>query len=90
MFYGKDSIEKQFTAVLKKLSEQDLIISDPMLKDMMDVLQKNTLHLYEQYQDVLQKNNLVVRKNREMEYGLRAAGKALQKSLAITKEMNDE
>jgi len=32
---------------------------------------------------------LVVRKNREMEYGLRVAEKALKNSLAITKEMID-
>jgi len=52
-------------------------------------LQKNTLELYDNYQDALQKNDLVVRKNREMEYGLRVAEKALKNSLAITKEMID-
>jgi len=55
-----------------------------------EALQKNTLELYDNYQDALQKNSLVVRKNREMEYGLRVAEKALKNSLALTKEMVDE
>ena len=54
-----------------------------------EALQKNTLELYDNYQDALQRNDLVVRKNREMEYGLRVAEKALKNSLAITKEMID-
>ncbi len=55
-----------------------------------EALQKNTLELYDNYQDALQKNDLVVRKNREMEYGLRVAEKALKNSLALTKEMINE
>jgi len=53
-------------------------------------LKKDTVELYDNYQDALRKNDLVVKKNREMEYGLRVAEKALKNSLAITKEMIDE
>ena len=121
MFYGKETIEERFTTVLKKLSEQELFLFEPMpkykegdrwtdefrirdghtkladgswvtihkLTTYVEALQKNTLELYDNYQDALQKNDLVVRKNREMEYGLRVAEKALKNSLAITKEMID-
>lgn len=122
MFYGKESIEERFAAVLKKLGEQELFIFEPMpkykegdrwtdefrirdghikladgswvtihkLTTYVESLQKNTLELYDNYQDALQKNGLVVRKNREMEYGLRVAEKALKNSLALTKEMINE
>jgi hypothetical protein len=53
-------------------------------------LKKDTVELYDNYQDALRKNDLVVKKNREMEYGLRVAGKALKNSLELTKEMIDE
>ena len=55
-----------------------------------EALQKNTVELYDNYQDALKKNDLVVKKTREMEYGLRVAEKALKNSLALTKEMIDE
>lgn len=55
-----------------------------------EALQRNTLELYDNYQDSLRKNRLLVKKNYEMEYGLRVAEKALKNSLAITKEMLDE
>lgn len=55
-----------------------------------EAIKKNTVELYDNYQDALRKNDLVVKKNREMEYGLRVAEKALKNSLALTKEMNDE
>ena len=55
-----------------------------------EALQKNTVELYDNYQDALRKNDLVVKKNREMEYGLRVAEKALKNSLALTKEINNE
>ena len=55
-----------------------------------EALQKNTVELYDNYQDALKKNDLVVKKNREMEYGLRVAEKALKNSLALTKEMINE
>jgi len=53
-------------------------------------LKKDTVELYDNYQDALRKNDLVVKKNREMEYGLRVAEKALKNSLALTKEMINE
>jgi len=55
-----------------------------------ETLQKNTVELYDNYQEALRKNDLVVKKNREMEYGLRVAEKALKNSLALTKEMINE
>jgi len=55
-----------------------------------EAIKKNTVELYDNYQDALRKNDLVVKKNREMEYGLRVAEKALKNSLALTKEMIDE
>jgi hypothetical protein len=122
MFYGKDSIEERFTALLKKLGEQELFLFEPMpsyklnerwtdefrirdgytkladgswvtihkLTTYVEALQKNTVELYDNYQDALRKNDLVVKKNREMEYGLRVAEKALKNSLALTKEMINE
>jgi hypothetical protein len=122
MFYGKDSIEKNFSLVLKKLDEQELFLFEPMpsyklnerwtdefrIRDghtkladgswvtihkvttYVEALQKNTVELYDNYQDALRKNDLVVKKNREMEYGLRVAEKALKNSLALTKEMINE
>lgn len=120
MFYGRDSIENQFSLLEHKL--EDLFIFEPMpsyktgerwtdefrIRDghtkladgtwvtihkattYLQALQKNTIELYDNYQDSLKKNSLLVQKNREMEYGLRVAGKSLEKSLAITKEMIDE
>jgi hypothetical protein len=122
MFYGKDSIEENFSRVLKKLGEQELFLFEPMpkykegerwtdefrirdghtkladgswvtihkLTTYVEALQKNTVELYDNYQDALRKNDLVVKKNREMEYGLRVAEKALKNSLALTKEMINE
>jgi len=55
-----------------------------------EAMKKNTVELYDNYQDALRKNDLVVKKNREMEYGLRVAEKALKNSLALTKEMINE
>jgi hypothetical protein len=55
-----------------------------------DVLQKNTTKLYEENLKLNRELLLARRQKREMEYGLRVAGKALEKSLAITKEMIDE
>jgi hypothetical protein len=122
MFYGKDSIEENFSRVLNKLGEQELFLFEPMpsyklndkwtdefrirdghtkladgswvtihkLTTYVEVLKKNTVELYDNYQDTLRKNSLLIQKNREMEYGLRVAEKALKNSLAITKEMLDE
>ena len=53
-------------------------------------LKQDTIETYDNYQDALRKNRLLVQKNREMEYGLRVAGKALKNSLELTKEMIDE
>jgi hypothetical protein len=50
-------------------------------------LEKDILDLYDNYQDSVKQNNLLIRKNREMEYGLRVAEKALKNSLALTKEL---
>lgn len=55
-----------------------------------DKLKKDTEELYTSYQTNLQEIQLLKQQRREMEYGLRVAGKALEKSLAITKEMIDE
>ena len=53
-------------------------------------MKQDTIEVYDNYQDALRKNRLLVQKNREMEYGLRVAGKALKNSLELTKEMIDE
>lgn len=53
-------------------------------------LKQDTIETYDNYQDALRKNRLLVQKNREMEYGLRVAAKALKNSLELTKEMIDE
>lgn len=52
-------------------------------------MKQDMIELYDNYQDSLRINGLLTRKNREMEYGLRVAEKALNNSLAITKEIND-
>lgn len=59
-------------------------------QEYLNKMEKDMLEVYDNYQDSLRKNNVLQWKNREMEYGLRVAGKALEKSLAITKEMLDE
>lgn len=56
----------------------------------LDKMKKDMLEVYDNYQDSLKKKDILMWKNREMEYGLRVAGKALEKSLAITREMLDE
>jgi hypothetical protein len=53
-------------------------------------MRQDTIEVYDNYQDALRKNRLLIQKNREMEYGLRVAGKALKNSLELTKEMIDE
>lgn len=55
-----------------------------------EVLQKNTTKLYEENLKLNRELLLARRQKREMEYGLRAAEKALKSSLALTKEMIDE
>jgi hypothetical protein len=52
-------------------------------------MKQDMIELYDNYQDSLRINGLLTRRNREMEYGLRVAEKALNNSLAITKEIND-
>jgi len=118
MFYGKDSIEEMFGAVLQKLGQQELFLFEPMpqyklnerwtdefrirdghtkladgswvtihkMTTYVEALQKNTTELYDNYQDALQKNSLLARKNREMEYGLRVAQKSLNNALTMEKE----
>lgn len=49
----------------------------------LEALHKNTVELYDNYQDALKKNDLVVKKNREMEFGLRHAQKSLNKALTM-------
>jgi hypothetical protein len=122
MFYGKDSIEKNFDVLLQKLEQQELFLFEPMpsykngerwtdefrIRDghtkladgswvtihkvttWVEKMKQDTIETYDNYQDALRKNRLLVQKNREMEYGLRVAGKALKNSLELTKEMNDE
>ena len=57
---------------------------------LIEKLKQDTIETYDNYQDALRKNRLLVQKNREMEYGLRVAAKALKNSLELTKEMIDE
>ena len=122
MFYGKDSIEKNFDVLLQKLEQQELFLFEPMpsykngerwtdefrIRDghtkladgswvtihkvttWVEKIKQDTIETYDNYQDALRKNTLLVQKNREMEYGLRVAGKALKNSLELTKEMIDE
>ena len=56
----------------------------------LEKMRQDTIEVYDNYQDALRKNRLLVQKNREMEYGLRVAAKALKNSLELTKEMLDE
>jgi len=122
MFYGKDTIEKNFDVLLQKLEQQELFLFEPMpsykegerwtdefrIRDghtkladgtwvtihkvttWIEKMKQDTIETYDNYQDSLRKNRLLVQKNREMEYGLRVAGKALKNSLELTKEMIDE
>jgi hypothetical protein len=122
MFYGKESIEKNFDVLLQKLEQQELFLFEPMpsyknterwtdefrirdghtkladgtwvtihkVNDWVEKMKQDTIEVYDNYQDSLRKNVLLVQKNREMEYGLRVAGKALKNSLELTKEMIDE
>jgi len=60
------------------------------VNDWVEKLKKDTTELYEDNQETRNKLTLARRKNREMEYGLRVAEKALKNSLALTKEMIDE
>jgi len=50
-------------------------------------MKQDTIEVYDNYQDALSKNRFLVQKNREMEYGLRVAAKALKNSLELTKEI---
>ena len=122
MFYGKDTIEKNFDVLLQKLEQQELFLFEPMpsykngerwtdefrIRDghtkladgswvtihkvttWVEKMKQDTIETYDNYQDALRKNRLLVQKNREMEYGLRVAGKALKNSLELTKEMINE
>jgi hypothetical protein len=56
----------------------------------LDKMKQDTIELYDNYQDSLKENRLLARKNREMEYALRVAQKALKNALDMTKEMMDE
>ena len=55
-----------------------------------DKLKKDTEDLYTSYQTNLREIQLLKQQRREMEYGLRVAEKALNNSLALTKEMINE
>jgi len=124
MFYGNESIQKEFELVTEKLNslDQPLFMFEPMpsykngerwtdefrIRDghtkladgtwvtihkvttWIEKMKQDTIETYDNYQDSLRKNRLLVQKNREMEYGLRVAGKALKNSLELTKEMIDE
>lgn len=59
-------------------------------QEYLNKMEKDMLEVYDNYQNSLHNNRLLTAKNREMEYGLRVAGKALEKSLAVTEEMLDE
>jgi hypothetical protein len=121
MFYGKESIQKEFQLVTEKLNslDQPLFMFESMpsyklnerwtdefrirdghtkladgtwvtvhnLTEYVNAIHKNTTDLYEQYQKTLRELSLAKRKNREMEYGLRVAEKALKNSLQLTQDM---
>jgi len=55
-----------------------------------DKLKKDTVELYEQNTKQSREISLLKQQRREMEYGLRVAEKALNNSLALTKEMIDD
>jgi hypothetical protein len=57
------------------------------VNDWVETLKKDTIDLYEENQKTRNELTLARQKNREMEYGLRVAEKALKNSLALTKEM---
>jgi len=57
------------------------------VNDWVEKLKKDTIDLYEENQKTRNELTLARQKNREMEYGLRVAEKALKNSLALTKEM---
>lgn len=57
------------------------------VNDWVETLKKDTIDLYEENQKTRNELTLARQKNREMEYGLRVAEKALNNSLALTKEM---
>jgi hypothetical protein len=52
-------------------------------------LKKDTIEVYENYQDSLRKNRILTQQRYEMEFGLRSAQKSLGKALAM-KGDNDE
>ena len=58
-------------------------------QEYLNKMKQDMIELYDNYQDSLRINDLLTRRNREMEYGLRVAEKALNNSLAIAKETND-
>jgi hypothetical protein len=122
MFYGRESIEDQFSEVLKKLEQQELFLFEPMpsyklnerwtdefrIRDghtkladgtwvtihkvttYLEAIQKSTIELYELNKQLYKDLNLARQKNREMEYGLRVAEKALKNSLKLTQDaIND-
>ena len=59
------------------------------VQEYLNKMKQDMIELYDNYQDSLRINGLLTRRNREMEYGLRVAEKALNNSLAIAKETND-
>lgn len=62
-------------------------VTEVIVEVYLEKLERDILDLYDNYQDSIKQNNLLIRKNREMEYGLRVAEKALKNSLALTKEL---
>jgi len=62
-------------------------VTEVIVEAYLGKLEKDILGLYDNYQDSIKQNTLLIRKNREMEYGLRVAEKALKNSLALTKEL---
>lgn len=56
----------------------------------LEKMKQDTIEVYDNYQDALRKNRLLIQKNREMEYALRVSAKALKNSLELTKEMIDD
>lgn len=65
-------------------------VTEVIVEEYLGKMERDILELYDNYQDSLKNNNLLRKKNREMEYALRVGEKALKNALAMTKELINE
>lgn len=65
-------------------------VTEVIIEEYLGKLEQDILDLYEQNKELFRDLSVARQKNREMEYGLRVAEKALKNSLAITKELTNE